>query len=88
MQGNSTTCTNTLTVVKGTVASTSLTPVTNACAGSTVTFTFTILANAFRVGAKMVEALKSAGDPKEIEKVWQADLDAFKRVRAKYLIYP
>jgi uncharacterized protein YbbC (DUF1343 family) len=37
---------------------------------------------------RAMEALNSAEDPKEIEKVWQADLDSFKRVRAKYLVYP
>jgi uncharacterized protein YbbC (DUF1343 family) len=33
-------------------------------------------------------AIKSARDPRDISKIWQSDLEAFRGARKKYLIYP
>jgi hypothetical protein len=41
-----------------------------------------------RVGShKVVEALKAGKGPGEIERLWQEDLEAFRALRAKYLMY-
>jgi uncharacterized protein YbbC (DUF1343 family) len=36
---------------------------------------------------KAMEAIKTADDPAKIPQVWQSDLEQFKQMRAKYLIY-
>ena len=42
-----------------------------------------------RVGSRAVlDAVKAGRDPIEIEASWQKELDAFRRLRAKYLLYP
>jgi len=43
--------------------------------------------NNLLVNQKTLDTLGKADSPKDISKVWQDDLDAFKKVRAKYLIY-
>lgn len=44
--------------------------------------------NNLLVNAAALEAIKTAKDPADVPQVWKADLDAFKKMRAKYLLYP
>ncbi len=37
---------------------------------------------------KALEALREGRDPRDIAQGWQADLEAFKKLREKYLLYP
>ncbi len=42
-----------------------------------------------RVGSKRVlEAIKRGDDPSQVERIWQPDVRNFRRMRAKYLLYP
>jgi hypothetical protein len=36
---------------------------------------------------QVIQAIKNGDDPRAIERQWQSRLDAFGRLRAKYLLY-
>jgi hypothetical protein len=40
------------------------------------------------LGATLVAAIEHGADPRTLPAGWHADLEKFKRLRAKYVLYP